>query len=194
MVTETWIADGEGLEEDLESIADKGASLPVIRLITTFLSSRTMSVQVGSTWSALKPVTGGSPQGSILGVFLFNTMTDDLEDNFLQLELNTDNDWSSLFDRCEPSLPERQPLSPGGLPAATLMPKRDGRVFPLVPDDEEGIIGGGEDYGVRYVFLPIALNVPCLLVAAEVPEERNHWTEAVWRQKRVRAYKYLDET
>ena len=51
----------------LQAFARKGASLPVIRLIATFLSDRTMAVRVGSTWSTSKPVTGGCPQGSILG-------------------------------------------------------------------------------------------------------------------------------
>ena len=40
-----------------------------------------MTVRVASSWSSPKPVTGGCPQGSILGVFLFNVTTDDLEDD-----------------------------------------------------------------------------------------------------------------
>ena len=39
-----------------------------------------MSVQVGGKWSVSKPVYDGVPQGSILGVLLFNVTTDDLED------------------------------------------------------------------------------------------------------------------
>ena len=38
-------------------------------------------MRVGSTWSESRPATGGCPQGSILGVFLFNLTTDDLEED-----------------------------------------------------------------------------------------------------------------
>ena len=56
------------------------ASTPIIELLATFLSNRTISVRVGESWSHPRSVHGGVPQGSILGVFLFNAATDDLED------------------------------------------------------------------------------------------------------------------
>ena len=64
----------------LKAFAQKGSSSPVLRLLATFLSDKTMTVRVGNSWSTPRPVTGGYPQGSILGVFLFNVTTDDLED------------------------------------------------------------------------------------------------------------------
>ena len=64
----------------LRAFARKGASTETIRILATFLSNRTMSVRVNATWSDPLPVYGGVPQGSILGVLLFNISTDDLED------------------------------------------------------------------------------------------------------------------
>ena len=72
----------------LEAFRRKGSSTPVLRLLASFLTNRTMTVRVGSCWSEPLPVNGGCPQGSILGVRLFNTTTDNLEDQFKELERN----------------------------------------------------------------------------------------------------------
>ena len=73
-------------QECLASFKKKGASTPVIALIATFLTDRVMTVRVGKEWSLPRSVDGGCPQGSILGVFLFNVTTDDLEDDFTTFE------------------------------------------------------------------------------------------------------------
>ena len=68
-------------QECLRSLARHGSSNQVIGLIAAFLTDRTMSVRVGSSWNKSCPVFGGVPQGSILGVLLFNVTMDNLEDD-----------------------------------------------------------------------------------------------------------------
>ena len=70
----------------LEGFASKGASSELLALVATFLTNRTMTVRVGESWSAPRPVHGGVPQGSILGVMLFNVTTETLEEG---LDLDT---------------------------------------------------------------------------------------------------------
>ena len=65
----------------LKSFAKRGATTPLLKLLATFLTNRSMQVRVGSTWSTPRTITGGCPQGSILGVLLFNMTTDDLEED-----------------------------------------------------------------------------------------------------------------
>ena len=63
----------------LKSLASKGASSERISIVASFLTSRTMTVKVGKVLSKPRVVLGGVPQGSILGVFLFNVTIDSFE-------------------------------------------------------------------------------------------------------------------
>ena len=63
----------------LKALAGKGASSELLSIVSSFLTSRTMSVKVGQTFSTPLVVLGGVPRGSILGVFLFNATIDAFE-------------------------------------------------------------------------------------------------------------------
>ena len=63
----------------LRCLKNKGASSELIAIIASFLSYRQMVVKVGNAMSQPKLVLGGVPQGSILGVFLFNVSIDAFE-------------------------------------------------------------------------------------------------------------------
>ena len=62
----------------LKALSDHNASPATIALVSAFLCKRTMSVRVGNQYSDPRPVQGGSPQGSILGNYLFCLTTDAL--------------------------------------------------------------------------------------------------------------------
>lgn len=64
----------------LAAAQSRGASRCTLSLLRAFLTSRTMSVKIGSTMSAPLPVSGGSPQGSLLGNFIFCVATESLAD------------------------------------------------------------------------------------------------------------------
>ena len=68
-------------QECLNALARNGASSPVLQIVASFLTDRKMLVKVGQVLSKPRRVCGGCPQGSILGVFLFNATIDDLEED-----------------------------------------------------------------------------------------------------------------
>ena len=63
----------------LTTLRNKGATSGVINVISSFLTNRQMQVKVGNTYSQPRSVLGGVPQGSILGVYLFNCSIDSFE-------------------------------------------------------------------------------------------------------------------
>ena len=65
----------------LRQFASHGASKQSVRLIYSFLSDRRMSYSVNRALSDPRTVPGGSPQGTLLGNFLFVIATDNLEDD-----------------------------------------------------------------------------------------------------------------
>ena len=63
----------------LRCLSMKGANGKLVNIIASILSGRVMRVKVGNTLSPPRDVLGGVPQGSLLGVFLFNQSIDDFE-------------------------------------------------------------------------------------------------------------------
>ena len=53
----------------LEALTDLGADEDAVDWVACFLYGRTMSVKISDTLSKSRTVPGGSPQGSILGIF-----------------------------------------------------------------------------------------------------------------------------
>ena len=65
----------------LRALQELGATQSTLGLVHAFLWKRKMSVRLGETKSVPRPVPGGSPQGSILGNYLFCATTDQLTKN-----------------------------------------------------------------------------------------------------------------
>ena len=63
-------------QECISVLKKKGAHPQAIALVNAFLFQRTMSVRIGNIMSVPKMVNGGSPQGSILGNYLFCQTTE----------------------------------------------------------------------------------------------------------------------
>ena len=167
----------------LKALKDKGASSSIIRLIATFLTNRTMSVKVGNTRSQPLPVNGGCPQGSILGVFLFNVTTDDLEDDFLGIARQS--------PAPEPSSPE--PVRERDVAASSPATEQS-----ELPDWEISPLGGGR-YRVRdleIVFESGTRNVPTIEYSDEgpvdLPVEEKVGTQVIV-EKPVIIRKYVDD-
>ena len=74
----------------LKALLRLGAKREDVELVCTFLSDRTMKVKVGDAYSSPRLVPGGSPQGSILGTFLFCAATNEF--NELRAAPVTDRD------------------------------------------------------------------------------------------------------
>ena len=65
----------------LDALKNMGASKSSLGLVQAFLTGRTMSVKIGNARSDPRTVPGGSPQGSILGNYLFCSTTNGLTQN-----------------------------------------------------------------------------------------------------------------
>ena len=107
----------------LKSMKAKGASKEIINIIASFLTGRTMRVKVGDTMSAPRQVLGGVPQGSLLGVLLFNLSIDDFEAYSPDVQ-----DYNPYHDY---SLTEPAPDAPDDTPVPPEPSHRDYRHLPL---------------------------------------------------------------
>ena len=101
----------------LDCLKTKGANGKLLRIVASFLSGRVMRVKVGNTLSPPRPVLGGVPQGSLLGVFLFNLSIDDFEAYSPDVETYSDIDQAIT----EPA--------PGGPPDAFVPPEPTNRDY-----------------------------------------------------------------
>ena len=65
-------------EECLEQLSRLGASETSIRIVRSFLTNRKMVVKIGDSDTFMELLSGGSPQGSVLGCYLYCATTQQL--------------------------------------------------------------------------------------------------------------------
>ena len=68
-----------GHQACLSALVAHDASSETVSLVSAFLLNRTMVVKVGTSYSEPRHIRGGSPQGSILGNYLFCLTTKHLD-------------------------------------------------------------------------------------------------------------------
>ena len=183
-------------QECLRSFARHCASNAIIKLIATFLTDRHMSVRVGSSWSKRLPVHGGVPQGSILGVLLFNITTDNLEDE--QHAIGYDQ---TTAYKAGDSGRQGSELSPNRSPPIT-NPSWDSSTPAGPSQNFEPGITPFRSGGNAFVFLDQARNVrraldldPDLTMLRDktLPPEPNPSTSAIWTPRPTEKHKYIDD-
>jgi hypothetical protein len=69
----------------IDNLVAAGADAWIIKVIESYLSNRQMRIRVGNQLSSPKPLPGGTPQGSLLGVSLFILYVNEIS------ELESDN-------------------------------------------------------------------------------------------------------
>ena len=166
-----------------------GASSELVKIVAAFLTDRHMSVRVGGSWSSKRKVNGGVPQGSILGVLLFNLTTDNLEDPVDQAEIR-----SEPATEGEPDLDSSSSSADGEDWMHSTPVTDDAEFEPNITPFRRGTD--------RFVFFDRARNVkralsrdPNVTVLRDqtIPDEPNPTTSAVWKPRPTTKHKYIDD-
>ena len=148
-----------------------------------------MTVKVGEILSRPRPVSGGCPKGSILGVFLFNTTIDDLEEGCA--ELDVEHKAGRHQDDEEDVLPQSSEARQVGPVHST--PLRRGEERPRL--GESPILGLHRGVNRRELLRKKRrkrLNYTAEL-SCTIPDEPNHRTEAKWKSRLAKLLRFVDD-
>ena len=125
-----------GHQSCIKAVLDHGASVHMARLVSSFLYNRQMRFKIEGTHSTPRLLRGGSPQGTLLGNFIFIITTDKLEDtNARPIVIDRTGSWDPDTILHAENLIQRRPsaIAPGLHGVVTSSPAR-GRHLPFNPD------------------------------------------------------------
>ena len=111
-----------GHQACLHQLKQHGASTTSHNLVRAFLTGRQMEFRVNNEKSTKRPLRGGSPQGTLLGNFLFILATDHLENGISEPLMNDCITWT---DHVLPTTPIRR------RPSAVFLEDRAGQSQPV---------------------------------------------------------------
>ena len=78
-------------EACVKKLMEKGASDQSLSMVAAFLEQRRMRIKMEDSFSTLRPLPGGSPQGTLLGNFLYIITTDNIEETRNDVQLSNVN-------------------------------------------------------------------------------------------------------
>ena len=143
-----------------------------------------MTARVGQSWSNPRPVLGGSPQGSALGVLLFNITTDDLEEGSDHVQ-----EWTGD----SPGTEADPAMGTNGFLTST-----PGRGAGNADDsDSDGDLGDFEPGSDGFSFFMNSRRPSTIRYSSEededVPFETNLKSNIKWVNEKVQVLKFIDD-
>ena len=155
-------------EHCLRTFVKRGASYDVLQLLGSFLGGRSMTVRVEGEQSRLRPVHAGAPQGSVLGCYLFNVGVDDLEEDFVEQDIDQHQEEAHLetFGRTDDFPATSTPRRVRNVEELNMSPVQASKNLP------------------EFRMLPRVANVPPWLHKPKDPKIK---------KKSVKSYKFVDD-
>ena len=145
-------------------------------MVATFLRGRSMTIRVGDSKSKLRPVPGGSPQGTLLGNFLFIITTDylDLTDD-IPAAINSTPPGANITN------PDEEYYQHGGVsPSINIS-------LPTTPDYLNASDHGASPTTTETTDLTAAMDPMMITFEDDTPRPTK------WREEPMECYKYVDD-